>query len=171
MTNRKEIVKKNPKDICYKASEIISLLREAKIASSKRRSFEAIFFYDEVLKQEPENNAAWWGKGCEYLYLRVNENTEQYLKEEIKCYEKILSLNDEEMYYFTWYERAMAHEELGQKEEAILCHARFLELCDYEDNEDIADGARSRIIQLSEEYAGRIEKADERITEVKVFFH
>lgn len=154
-----------------KEINIADLLREAKMASSKRRSFEAIFFYDEVLKQEPENKAAWWGKGCEYLYLRVNENTKKYLKEEVKCYEKILTLNDEEMYYFTWYERAMAHEELGQKEEAILCHLRFLELCDDADSDDIADGARSRIIQLSEEYTGRLMKADERITEEKVLFH
>ncbi len=80
------------------------------------------------------------------------------MQDEIESYEKVLSLGGEESYYFTWYERALAHVELRQTEEAILCYTRFFELGSLEDQEDIADGARTRIIQLSEEVSVRLKK-------------
>ena len=128
---------------------ILALLKEAKNASHKRKPHEAIFFYDEIIKLDPENEEAWWGKGGQYQYLRYQEETLEFLEEEVKCYEKIL-ICGEEAYYFVWFYKAEAHEKLGQIGEAILCYERFIELCDEEDQEDLEDGARAQIIKLSE---------------------
>lgn len=142
---------------CYfEAGLILAFLKEAKEASARRRSHEAIYFYDEILKIDPVNEAAWWGKGCEYLYIREHENIRHYLEEEISCYEMILSLF-EDKYHFTWFEKAIVHEELDQISEAILCYRRFIEICDEDDSDDLEYGARTRIIQLSEKLVGSTE--------------
>ena len=83
------------------------------------------------------------------------EEAHEFLEEEIKCYEKILNCG-EEAYYFVWFYKAEAHEELGQIGEAILCYARFIELCDEEDQEDLEDGARTQIIKLSNQIRNHI---------------
>lgn len=120
----------------------------AREESRRWNSRGAIFLYDQIIRREPDNMDAWWGKGCQYQFLRYHESSNELLAEEIACYEELLSLDEGQVFDFLWMQKAEAHLEFGQREQAVLCYDRFLEICDREEWEDCLDGIRCRMLAI-----------------------
>jgi tetratricopeptide (TPR) repeat protein len=136
-----EIAEKSKKD------ESASYMVKGQLALSRKRFDDAIKEYDEAIRLDPKNPAAYSAKG--YTQMRLGDKTNQY-DEAIKTLEYLTSQVDSS-YALGHYNLALAYSKKGKDKEAVQEAVKVLEL-GIEFCKTFKDDANYKWLLIKDEY-------------------
>ena len=105
--------------VSKKDSLIEDLYHDGRFFLNMGEYYQAIEYFNKVLKIDPENEDAWYYKGLAYF------DSNEY-QDAIKCFDKVIELNQDDD--SAWYYKAVSLFELERYGESIPCFDKVISL-------------------------------------------
>jgi len=105
--------------VSKKDSLIEDLYHDGRFFLNMGEYYQAIEYFNKVLKIDPENEDAWYYKGLAYF------DSNEY-QDAIKCFDKVISLDPDDRY--SYYYKGLALSCVNKYKEAFECYTKLVEL-------------------------------------------